>query len=52
MQPADHLWPLSAATNLEVGTPEELAATGSLTRFIEGRGIHFHPETLTISVDK
>ena len=52
LQLADRLWLLSAATSLEVGTPEELAATGSLTRFIEGRGIHFHPETLTISVDK
>ena len=51
LQLADRLWLLSA-TSLEVGTPEELAATGSLTRFIEGRGIHFHPETLTISVDK
>lgn len=52
LQLADRLWLLSAATSLEVGTPEELAATGSLTRFIERRGIHFHPETLTISVDK
>ena len=52
LQLADRLWLLSSATKLEVGTPEELAATGSLTRFIEGKGIHFHPETLTISVDK
>lgn len=52
LQLADRLWLLSAATQLEVGTPEELAATGSLTRFIEGKGIHFHPESLTISVDK
>lgn len=44
--------PLSGCTTLIVGTPEELAANGSLTRFIERKGIHFHPETLTISVDK
>ena len=30
LQLADRLWLLSAATSLEVGTPEELAATGSL----------------------
>ena len=57
LQLADRLWLLSTntqhqSTTLEVGTPGELAATGSLTRFIEGKGIHFHPETLTISVDK
>lgn len=57
LQLADRLWLLSnntqqQSTTLEVGTPGELAATGSLTRFIEGKGIHFHPETLTISVDK
>jgi len=52
LQLADRLWLLSAATQLEVGTPEELAESGSLSRFIDGKGIHFHPDTLTISVDK
>ena len=39
-------------TILQIGTPEELSKTGALASFIERPGIHFHPDTLTISVDK
>ncbi|RRD02449.1 ABC transporter ATP-binding protein [Prevotella sp. OH937_COT-195] len=39
-------------TILQIGTPEEMAANGALASFIERPGINFHPETLTISVDK
>ncbi|MDD7317501.1 MAG: ABC transporter ATP-binding protein [Prevotella sp.] len=39
-------------TTLQIGTPDELSKAGLLASFIERPGIHFHPDTLTISVDK
>ena len=42
----------TSKTTLQIGTPTELAANGSLASFIERPGIHFHTGTLTISVDR
>ena len=37
-------------TTLIIGTPRELAANGSLSRFIDRPGLHFDPQTLVIRV--
>ena len=37
-------------TALIIGTPQELAADGSLSRFIDRPGLHFDPQTLAIRV--
>ena len=37
-------------TTLIIGTPRELAANGSLSRFIDRPGLHFDPQTLAIRV--
>ena len=42
----------TSKTTLQIGTPTELAANGSLASSIERPGIHFHTGTLTISVDR
>lgn len=55
LQIADELWLMTAhspssATTLIIGTPQELAANGSLSHFIDRPGLHFDPQTLTIRV--
>ena len=37
-------------TTLIIGTPQELAANGSLSHFIDRPGLHFDPQTLAIRV--
>ena len=49
LQVADRIW-LMEPGRLSVGTPHELAADGSLSRFIERRGIRFDRSSLTIRV--
>ena len=49
LQIADCLW-LMEPQGLSVGTPQELAAQGVLSRFIERDGIAFDKDTLTIHV--
>lgn len=49
LQIADCLW-LMEPWGLSVGTPQELAAQGVLSRFIERDGIAFDKDTLTIHV--
>ena len=55
LQIADELWLMtthspSSATTLIIGTPQELAADGSLSHFIDRPGLHFDPQTLAIRV--
>ena len=55
LQIADELWLMTAhspssATTLIIGTPQELAANGSLSHFIDRPGLHFDPQTLAIRV--
>ena len=51
LQIADRLW-LMEPGELYVGTPQELAQQGVLSRFIEREGITFDKETLTIHVSR
>jgi iron complex transport system ATP-binding protein len=37
---------------LSIGTPQELAAEGALSRFVERPGIRFCRDTLTVTVDR
>lgn len=65
LQIADELWLMTATssdtaetpsgdspenTALIIGTPQELAANGSLSHFIDRPGLHFDPQTLAIRV--
>lgn len=63
LQIADELWLMTAEessstglcqspkeTTLIIGTPQELAANGSLSHFIDRPGLHFDPQTLAIRV--
>ena len=49
LQLADNLW-LMQANNLTVGTPQELAEAGYLSKFLEGDGISFDRQSLTIKI--
>jgi len=49
LQLSDYLW-LMESQQLSVGTPQELAADGSLSRFIERDGISFDKEQLSIQI--
>ena len=49
LQVADCIW-LMEKGSLSVGTPRQLADDGTLSRFIEHKGIRFNAETLTIRV--
>lgn len=46
---SDYLW-LMEPQCLSTGTPQELAASGSLSRFIERKGIRFDKERLSIEI--
>jgi len=52
LQVADRIWLMDADEGLSIGTPQELAATGKLSRFTERKGIHFDSNTLTIRIEK
>jgi len=49
LQLADNLW-LMEAGHLSIGTPRELADNGSLSHFIEGKGIRFDKERMSIEI--
>ena len=51
LQLADCIWLMEPGA-LHVGTPQELARQGALSRFIERDNIHFDQHTLTIQVTK
>lgn len=51
LQLADKIW-LMEPNQLSVGTPEQLAEEGVLSRFIEHEGIVFDKESLTIHIRK
>ena len=50
LQLSDHLW-LMESQRLSIGTPQELAANESLSRFIERDGIRFDKERLSIEIN-
>ena len=52
LQIADCIWLMDAENGMSIGTPEELARTGVLGKFVERKGIHFDTNTLTIRIDK
>jgi len=51
LQLADRLW-LMDEQGLHVGTPQELAASGTLNHFVERKGITLDNRTLTIHVTR
>ena len=51
LQLADSIW-LMEPQRLSTGTPRQLAADGTLRRFIERPGITFDPELLTIHITR
>ena len=52
LQIADCIWLMDRTDGLSIGTPQHLAESGVLKRFVERRGIHFDSSTLTIKIDK
>ena len=53
LQVADCIWLMDKPSGgLFIGTPQELAEDGVLSRFIERHGIRFDSDTLTIKIDK
>ena len=53
LQTADTLWLMEkddGTTRLNIGTPQQLAADGSLARYVERPGITFCPQTLSVKV--
>ena len=52
LQIADCIWLMDRQEGLSIGTPQELAVSGVLGRFVERKGIHFDSETLTIRINK
>jgi iron complex transport system ATP-binding protein len=51
LQLADCIW-LMEPEGLQVGTPQQLADSGFMGRFIEREGIRFDKDTLTIHITK
>jgi len=51
LQTADCIWVMEAE-GICIGTPYQLAADGTLSRFIERRGITFDKQTMTIHVNR
>lgn len=49
LQIADQLW-LMEESHLSIGTPKELAADGSLSRFIDRDGIRFDVEKMRVEL--
>ena len=52
IQLADTIWLMTKQTPVTIGSPQELAASGDLGRFIERQNIVFDKSTLTIRVKK
>jgi iron complex transport system ATP-binding protein len=50
LQVADTLW-LMEQGRLSVGTPRQLANDGTLSRFVERKGIIFDRQTLSVRID-
>ena len=50
LQVADRLW-LMEGNHLHIGTPQELAQSGALARYVERPGISFDAESLTVRVN-
>ena len=54
LQVADRLWLMERSdggSTLSIGSPQELAAQGALSRYVERPGIIFHRDTLTVEVN-
>lgn len=54
LQVADKLWLMERndkGSSLSIGSPQELADQGALSRYVERPGIVFHSETLTVQVE-
>lgn len=49
LQIADELWVMTSE-GIKTGTPDELAANGILSRFIDRPGLYFEPDTKTIRI--
>ena len=47
---ADCLWLMQPELPLSVGTPRDLALDGSLSTFLNRPGMHFDPQTLSITI--
>lgn len=52
LQVSDTLWMMEKGGQLSIGTPQELAASGALARYVERPGITFDSSTLTVKVNK
>ena len=52
LQLADRLWLMEPDNRLSIGTPAELAAEGTLSRYVERKGIVLDKASLTIHVDR
>ena len=50
LQMADCLWLMQPELPLSVGTPRDLALDGSLSTFLNRPGMHFDPQTLSITI--
>lgn len=50
LQVADTLWIMTRRTPIAIGSPCELAANGSLSAFIDRKGIMFEPNTMSIKI--
>ncbi len=50
LQTADRIWVMEAG-GISIGTPQQLAEDGTLSRFIERKGISFDKQTMTIHVN-
>jgi iron complex transport system ATP-binding protein len=49
LQLSDRLW-LMEESRFSIGTPKELAADGSLSRFINRDGIRFNKDSIRIEI--
>ena len=52
LQLADTVWLMTREHGVKIGSPQQLAHEGALSRFIEREGITFDAETLAIRVRK
>lgn len=50
LQLADQIWLMLPGSDIAIGTPQALAANGSLSLFLDKDGIEFDPKTLTMRV--
>ncbi len=51
LQIADTLWLMLPGSAVAIGSPRELADDGSLGRFLNKKGMHFDPQTMSIRVE-